>query len=125
MSKPRNHSLSSAKKFGGEWTDYIEIHSWFDQTKGYVPDHRHRAILHSAFGVFLASQVFGEVINGIKTEVFRRKSDGKEVSVRDIGEQHVIEDLGWIPTMQDYLQHMEVQEWMGDRKSTRLNSSHV
>jgi hypothetical protein len=34
------------------------------------------------------------------------------VPVRAIGEQHCMEDLGWIPTIKDYLDNMEVQGWM-------------
>ena len=32
-----------------------------------------------------------------------RNSDGREVSIRDVAEQHVREGLGWIPTVQDWL----------------------
>jgi hypothetical protein len=43
-------------------------------------------------------------------------SDGKQVSVREIGEQHCLEDFGGvIPTAQDYLQEMEHKEWMGGK----------
>ena len=58
--------------------------------KAHLPDVRHRAVLHSSFGIFLGQQVFGEVIV--------RKSDGAEVPTRLLGEQHVLEDLGFIPT---------------------------
>jgi hypothetical protein len=36
------------------------------------------------------------------------------ISVRDIGEQHVLEDFRnrFIPSAQDFLQEMEVKEWM-------------
>jgi hypothetical protein len=43
-------------------------------------------------------------------------SDGKLVSVRDIGEQHCLEDLGFIPTLQDYLKDMPFYEWLGGPK---------
>jgi hypothetical protein len=46
-------------------------------------------VLHSSFGIFLGQQVFGEVIV--------RKSDGAEVPTRLLGEQHVLEYLGFIP----------------------------
>jgi len=36
-----------------------------------------------------------------------------------IGEQHVKDDLGWMPTVKDWLQHIEVQPWMG-RTAYRL-----
>lgn len=104
MAKPFVHARSSAKKWGGVPEDYVAIHDWFDQTKSHFPDVRHRALLHSSFGIYLAEQVFGHnIIN----------SAGKAVSVRDVGEQHVLEDLGAIPTVQDYLSRMTLQPWMG------------
>jgi hypothetical protein len=33
--------------------------------------------------------------------------------VRTIGEQHVTDDLGWIPSVKDWLQHIDMQPWMG------------
>lgn len=102
--KPFLHGKVSVKKWGGKVEDYQKIHDWFDQTKAHLPDMRHRAILHSSFGIFLCEQVFGEgIVN----------SDGKHVSVRDIAEQHVIDDMGRIPTIQDYLQDMPFYDWLG------------
>lgn len=105
MAKPYIHAQSSVKQFGGEISDYIKIHEWFDQTKAHFPDMRHRAILHSSFGIFLCAQVFGETITNSK---------GRVVSVRDIGEQHILEDMKgkFIPTIQDYLSEMEIKPWM-------------
>ena len=40
-------------------------------------------------------------------------SAGKRVPVRTIGEQHVTDDLGWIPSVKDWLQHIQPQTWMG------------
>jgi hypothetical protein len=41
-------------------------------------------------------------------------SDEKVVSVKDICEQHILEDFGmrFIPTAQDYLEHLDFKEWM-------------
>ena len=41
-------------------------------------------------------------------------SDGKKISVKDICEQHVLEDFGmrFIPTAQDYIENMEFKDWM-------------
>jgi hypothetical protein len=85
-------------------SDYQPIHDWFDQTKAHVPDVRHRAILHSSFGIFLCEQVFGTTITN---------SAGRDIPVRLIGEQHVKEDMGGvIPSVQDWLQEMPVRPWM-------------
>ncbi len=104
MSHPWFHSKSSSKKFGGIPEDYLEIHNFFDQTKAVLPDARHRIILHNSFGIFLCEQVFGVTI--------KRESDGKEVPTRLIGEQHVMEDFGFIPTVEKCLEKTEVQQWM-------------
>ena len=84
------HAKISVKKFGGAVDDYIKIHNWFDQTKGYIPDARHRMLLHNSFGIMLCEQQFG---------VYIINSDDKDISVRDIAEQHVVDDLGIIPTL--------------------------
>lgn len=108
--KPHLHGLISAKKFGGAPEDYQKIHDFIDSSKAHLPDMRHRALLHSSFGIFLCEQVFG---------ITFVNSDKLVVSVRDVAEQHVLDDLGHIPTVQDYLQHMELQEWMGGRVKRR------
>jgi hypothetical protein len=52
------------------------------------------ALRHHAEGIFLAEKLFGVAIVN---------SDGNQVPVRYVGEQHVREDLGRIPTAQDWL----------------------
>ena len=39
-------------------------------------------------------------------------STGRVVPVRFIGEQHVLEDLGRIPTVQDWLGRIQPESWM-------------
>jgi hypothetical protein len=106
MAKPWIHAVASAKKFGGKPEDYIKIHNLMDSSKGTIADSRHRALTHNAWFVgTILEQIFG---------VTFQNSDGMTVSVRDIGEQHVLEDyrMRFIPSAQDYLQEMEVKEWM-------------
>ena len=103
MSHPLHHSISSVKKYGGIIEDYISIHSWFDETKGSFPDMRHRAMRHHAEGIFWCEEKFG---------IYIVNSDGKQVPVRFIGEQHVMEDIGFIPTIADYLKEMNQTGWM-------------
>lgn len=113
LAHPYHHALSSSQKFGGRPEDYQAIHDWFDQTKAHMPDVRHRAILHSSFGIFLCEQVFGTTI---------KNSSGKAVPVRTIGEQHVKEDMGGqIPTVQDWLEDLPLKAWMalGSRRLSR------
>lgn len=105
--KPYLHGLVSAKKFGGVPEDYQEIHDFLDSPKSAHPDMRHRAILHSSFGCFIAERVFGINITN---------SDNQLVSVRDIVEQHIIDDMGRIPTVSDYLDEMPFYSWLGGKK---------
>jgi hypothetical protein len=104
MSKPWIHSLSSARKFGGKPEDYIEIHNFLDSSKGVIADNRHRALTHNSwFLSVVLERVFGVT--------FKNSAD-RTISVRDIGEQHVFEDLGCIPSGQDYLAELEYKSWM-------------
>lgn len=102
--KPYLHSKLHAKKHGGKWEDYIDIDNFLDSSKAHLPDMRHRALLHSSFGCYIAEQMFGTV---------RENSDGKTYSVRDICESHIIQDLGTIPTVQDYLGELPMLDWLG------------
>lgn len=103
MSHPLHHSISSQRKHGGKIEDYLPLHNWFDETKAHFPDMRHRALRHHAEGIFWAEREFG---------VFIINSDGKMVPTRVLGEQHVTEDIGFIPTIKDYLSEMNQAGWM-------------
>lgn len=104
--KPFLHAKNSVKLFGGKEEDYLPIHNFLDSSKAHFPDMRHRAILHSSFGIYIAEQVFGTYI---------WNSNDKKVQVRDIAENHVLEDMGFIPTVQDYLQHLPLLPWLGGK----------
>ena len=104
MAHPLHHALSSVRKWGGKPPDYIAVHNWFDASKAMLADFRHRALRHHAEGIFMAEQIFGIAI---------RNSDGCEIPVRWIGEQHVKEDLGRIPSAQDWLCCIKPEPWMG------------
>lgn len=104
MAHAWHHSKSSARKFGGKPEDYLAIHHWFDCTKELEPTFRHRALRHHTHGIFECEKIFGITITN---------SDGKEIPVRVIGEQHVMEDFsGFIPTVQDWLKDIPYQDWM-------------
>jgi hypothetical protein len=103
MAHPLKHSENSAKRFGGKPQDYLSIHNWFDESKAFFPDFRHRALRHHSEGVFLAERIFGIAVTN---------SEGIEVPVRYIAEQHIKEDLGRIPTAQDWLLEIRPQPWM-------------
>jgi hypothetical protein len=112
MANPWHHAVSSARKWGGEPDDYLAVHAWFDESKAHLADFRHRALRHHAQGIFWAEEVFGPTI-----EI----STGRKIPTRWIGEQHVTEDLGRIPTMADWLSTIQPVSWMhrGARKLSR------
>ena len=96
MSTPWKHAENSAAKFGGEPSDYIIVHNWFDETKQYTGDWTHRALRHHAAGIEWCIERWGHVLY--------RVSDGKTVPMKLVAEQHVMEDCcGRIPTIQDWL----------------------
>ncbi len=104
MSHPYHHALSSVKKWGGSAEDYLPIHNWFDQSKSHFADFRHRALRHHSEGIFACEKEFGiGILN----------SAGLYVPVRLVGEQHVKEDLGRIPTLADWLRCIKPEPWMG------------
>jgi hypothetical protein len=103
MSHPYHHAISSVRKHGGQVEDYLPIHNWLDATKAGMADMRHRAMRHHAEGIFWCEERFGlTVVN----------SEGKHVPTRFIAEQHVLEDMGFIPTMQQWLENMSPKGWM-------------
>ncbi len=100
---PFHHAESSARKYGGVAEDYLPVHQWFDESKSYLADFRHRALRHHAEGIFLAERLFGPTITN---------SQGRRVPTRFLGEQHVKEDLGRIPSVQDWFEWIAPQPWM-------------
>ncbi len=111
--KPIIHAKNSARKHGGKWEDYIEIHNFLDSSKVSIADLRHRALLHNTFGCFLVERVFGIAITN---------SDGKTISTREIAEEHVVEDMGYIPTVENWFESMPILPWMKGGKR-KYNSS--
>lgn len=103
MSHAIYHAQSSARRFGGTPDDYLAIHEWFDASKAFIADARHRALRHHAQGIFWCEEVFGRTVTN---------SAGRAIPVRLIGEQHVTEDFRRIPTLTEWLEGMPLDDWM-------------
>lgn len=116
MGTPLLHAKSSVRKHGGSVEDYLPIHKWLDSTKGTYANFKHRAILHNSFGMLLAEQVFGDYIVN---------SHNKQVEVRQIAYEHIVEDCGFVPTVEDWLKGMQVQPWMMKSDETRKVKSEI
>ena len=104
MGHPYHHALSSVKKWGGDAENYLPLHQWFDESKSIIADFRHRALRHHAEGIFMLERFFGATLT---------LSTGRIVPVRLVGELHVIEDLGFIPSFADWVRCIRPEPWMG------------
>ena len=104
MAHPYHHALSSVRKWGGSVEDYLTIHAWFDGSKEITADFRHRALRHHAEGIFMAEKLFGTTIT---------LASGRQIPTRWVGEQHVREDLGFIPGFADWARAIRPEPWMG------------
>jgi hypothetical protein len=104
MAHPYHHAISSQRRWGGAVEDTLHIHQWFDASKAILADFRHRALRHHAEGIFLAETVFGQTLT---------LSTGRIIPTRWVGEQHVREDLGLIPSFADWARAIRPEPWMG------------
>jgi len=114
MAHPNIHAKSSAKRFGGKPEDYIHIHEWFDETKGWLGHTDHRIFRHHSEGIFECESKFGKTF---------KNSDGKTVYTRYVGEQHVKEDCNnYIPSAKEWyinIKNNQLEKWM--IKSGKIN----
>ena len=110
MANPYHHALSSVKQWGGEVQDFLPIHRFFDDSKEMHGDFRHRALRHHTQGIFECERVFGPTLT---------LSTGRTIPTRWVGEQHVREDLGFLPNLSDWLSAIRPRRWM--TRSRRLS----
>lgn len=103
MAAAYTHAQSSAKRWGGEPEEYLEIHKWFDDSKNAHGDYRHRALRHHTHGIGECLALFGESLE---------LSTGRTIPTRWVCEQHLQEDFGFLPTLQDWLKEIRPQGWM-------------
>lgn len=120
MAKPWTHAVSSARQFGGVPEDYLPIHQFMDSSKGAIADNRHRILTHNSW--FIAPNGPLELAFGVTF----KNSDGRTVSTRSIGEQHILEDFGgFIPTPSDYVHDIPLADWMQNGKGRAPSSAKV
>lgn len=103
MSHYHYHCVSSAKAFGGKPEDYAELHRWMDRSRGSTSKLLHRMLAHHTQGIADAVTVFGDTITN---------SNGRQVPTTLLAEQHVMEDLGFIPTLDHYIELMTCPRWV-------------
>lgn len=125
MAKPIVHSANSARRYGGKPEDYWPVHQLLDSSKAAMPDNRHRTLTHNSWFIMEVLEKihmpehnwFGPVLIN---------SDGRKVSVRQLGEDHILEDYRgqFIPTADDYLQELDLKSWMNNGAGGDVPPSH-
>jgi hypothetical protein len=102
-----HHYLNESKKTGQHYMTRMcrsaPVHI-IDESKAITADFRHRALRHHAEGIFMLERFFGATVT---------ISTGRIVPVRLIGEQHVVEDLGFIPSFADWVRCIRPEPWIG------------
>lgn len=104
MAHAWHHAVASARRWGGKPEDYLPVHEFLDASKLILADFRHRALRHHAEGAFQAEAVLGRVLTN---------AAGRVVPVRTVAEQHIVEDLGRIPSFADWARCIRPEPWMG------------
>ena len=96
MANPYHHALSSVKKWGGETKDYQKIHDWFDASKEFHGDFRHRALRHHAQGIFECERLFGKAAIKIGAQLYLKRFYG-ELGWEQAGEMYYEDAIEHIP----------------------------
>ena len=104
MSHPYHHAVSSAQHHGGQADDYLAVHSFFDRSKAQLAHWSHRSLYHHELGIVDAVRHFGDSV---------RNSDGVQVAVKELGQQHVDEDFN--------LRRVAARDWLA---ALRIPPSH-
>jgi hypothetical protein len=115
------HAKSAARKWGGDWERYIEIEEFIDSSKKIIGDVRHRSVYHHTEGVWLCQRIFGRELTIPKANGF----GFVQVPVRLIAEQHILEDLGWLPSPADYIKGMPIEKWMSGSQRKEVPLAHL
>ena len=109
--EPTDHDLTiydqclrSVERWGGLWTDYQALHQFLDWPRDYLPDGRYRRVLHNGWGVSLAAQAFGLALT--------RASDQAQLPTHLLAEQHILNEMPAIPTLEASLEGITLQRWM-------------
>jgi hypothetical protein len=118
---PFIHAELSVKRYGGISEEYLDIHELMGSSKQAFSNNGHRVLTHNSwFVALILPKIFGHQ---------RVNSDGKKYNVKDVGEYHCLEDfkMRFIPSVQDYLEHLDVQDWMNNGRGTpnRLKNKNI
>lgn len=101
--KPFIHAEISAHRYGGTWTDYIDLHNKMDESKAHFASMQHRLFFHSDFGIDLAEKIFGAT--------YHAKSIALDIPTRLLLTDHVVEDLGRVVPIAEWMSDMPMEQF--------------
>jgi hypothetical protein len=102
MAHPYHHAISSTRPLGLKWENHFALHDWLDSSKVIFSDARHRSLFHHTTGVYLSKKIFKYI-----------KGQDK------ISEEHILEDIGFIPLISNWLSE---ENWPKDLLPTKTIS---
>lgn len=107
MANPQVHARSSARKFGGKWENYIELHAFLDSSKLHYAKATHRALLHHQFGKKLALDIFvPKLVKEMRTENYTSVLE----FCRDVIDQHFSEDFTkFLPSVSKWFENSDAK----------------
>lgn len=107
---PHTHAIASAKRLGGEYKEYLDIHEYMDSSKHAVADMRHRILTHTPW--------FCENVIPYVFPQTRVNSVGKIYSPKQEAYNHIAEDYaGQIPATADWFLSLDFAPWMENGKA--------
>ena len=122
MAQSYIHAQNSARHFkAGTPEDYLPIHEKIDSFKQSYGDVRHRAFFHNTQGPWLMQEIFGRYIE-VEDWVTKKM---RKILVREIAENHIVEDLGCLPSPGDWMDCMNCHVWMGGKKNKFVGREEV
>lgn len=110
MAKAFIHADNCVRKWGGIREDYQPISDLMDSTKATSASLAHRWATHNTWFIYnVIPVVFGDTFIN---------SDGREVSTKDVAELHCFDDYGFIPSLSDFTDKIEIEDWMFNGRGT-------
>ena len=100
-----------ASRMGRRRSRLLTDPEWFDESSEHVNDLRHRLMRHHSQGIAECVRRFGRLLT---------LSNGRQVPMKKIAERHIVEDLGFVPAVADWVRSLKLQPWMMRPKRTRV-----
>lgn len=99
MGTPIEHAENSVKIHGGDIEDYLSIHEVIDSSKIAYSNLDHRILTHNTWFIeYILPKIFGSYI-----VITMNNGEHKNIAVSQIGIEHVMEDLGYVPNVLENL----------------------